>query len=450
VTAARAAHEEMTPTVGAPGEGGHRLVVRARVARAHGAVEPRLVVVFVATPLAVSETFVEREVSALRRRGMEVRVEGCARAKGAVQPADGDSSRMSEHGGPTAAWILPFRALVALLHHPRRTVRVLRRASVSVPWNARGASLAVAGLAVTFGVAPTLERAAVGCLHAHFVHLPALVASLVAEWLRVPFSISAHARDIFVPEVDLSRLCRDARFVAVCSECGQRALAAQLPESTRAKIVLCRHGLDLSAYAYRPPRSLPAGAEVKIVSICRLVPKKGVDAVLRALVVARRSGLRFSYEVVGDGPLRHDLTCLAEASGLREVSFTGPVPPAESLQKLSQADLLVLGCRVASDGDRDGVPNVVLEAMACGVPVLASDAGGVAEVIRADDTGLLVPPDDAESMAAAMLRLFEVPDLRRSLAERARRMVEEQFALDRTVAPLVDLLRQGWWSSCDG
>jgi glycosyltransferase involved in cell wall biosynthesis len=248
--------------------------------------------------------------------------------------------------------------------------------------------------------------------------MPALVGKLVAEALGIPYSFSAHARDVFVPEFRLGPLCRNARFVAVCSAGGRSRLRDLLPAAPPVTLIDLHHvprvGRDEGATASRD------ASRFRIMALGRLVEKKGTDVVIRALGMARRRGLGATLHVVGDGPLRRRLAILARLElGEDGIIFHGSRPHAEAMHLLAESDLLVLGSRTTPEGDRDGVPNSILEAMALSVPVLSTRAGGIPEVVHDMETGLLVPPDDPDSMSEGISRLAADPELRRRLAGNA-------------------------------
>jgi glycosyltransferase involved in cell wall biosynthesis len=180
-------------------------------------------------------------------------------------------------------------------------------------------------------------------------------------------------------------------------------------------------------------RMISGGAPIRLLSVCRLIPKKGIDMVLRALTFLP-SSLHYCYRVVGDGPELPRLRALADALGLGGVQFAGALPPESVEAEMAAAHVFVLGARTAPDGDRDGIPNAVLEAMAAGLPVVVSDGGAVSEVIRHRHTGWLTPPDNPRAFAEALREVATQPELRKAVTANARAQMWCRFSSNRTSA----------------
>lgn len=308
-----------------------------------------------------------------------------------------------------------------------QALRELRHARTLFPNVPRGLAAAgsVAWTAAT--LRPLLVNWKPDWVHAHFLGKPAAIACLLAEQLHVPFSISAHARDVFVPLVRLASVCARARFVAACSEHTQASLMGRLPAPLAERVVYFPHHVDCPPILpeLEPPKDTP----LRLLSVCRLVPKKGIDTVLRALALLK-SELRFHYRIVGDGPELKHLRALTRNLGLKDVEFVGTLPPDAIPIELTHADIFVLGSRTAPDGDRDGIPNAMLEAMAAGVPVVVSDGGAVYEVIRHRQTGWLPPPNQPQAFADSLKEAASDQILRRSVAVKAYIEVKRRFSTD--------------------
>jgi glycosyltransferase involved in cell wall biosynthesis len=260
-------------------------------------------------------------------------------------------------------------------------------------------------------------------IHAHFAHDPALVALLAHRLTGVPFSITAHARDLYGIPVDTLAARTDAA-AAVVTCC--RANADYLRDTVGASPVLVHHGVDVETY--RPVPSGPGADVPTILSVGRLVEKKGFDDLLAALALLRDEGRRFRCAIYGDGPLRDELADQRDRLGLHDiVTFAGACPPADLVPAFQAADVFVLTPVIGADGDRDGVPNVLVEAMACGVPVVSTTVGGIPELVTHGDDGLLAPPHDPATVARHLGALLGDPDRRVTLGARARSTVEARF-----------------------
>ena len=277
-------------------------------------------------------------------------------------------------------------------------------------------------------------------LHGHFAHTPTTVAMYAAHLLGVPFSFTAHAKDIYTqtPERVREKVER-ARFVVTCTGYNKRHLEAIAPGR---RVHCVYHGIDLSLFAMngRPPEAAPP---YRIMTVARFVEKKGLPDVLRALATLRADGVDFRYLLVGDGADRKAVERIVAELRLSDVvELPGTVPHDEVVRRLGESDLFVLGCRQAADGDRDGIPNVVAEAMAMGVPVAATDISGVPELVEHGATGMLAPCGDADALAEAMRRLLTDVELRRTVIPAARAKVEAVFDNRALIRRLAEIFRE--------
>jgi len=277
-------------------------------------------------------------------------------------------------------------------------------------------------------------------LHAAFAHGPASVAHFVHLLTGLPFSFSAHAKDIYVSAPDLlARKVAAASFVLTCSESAAAAMAAIAgPEA--AKVLLARHGVDTTRFA--PPASPPepgSQSPLRVLAVGRLVAKKGYPVLLQALAALAAEGRPVSCTVIGAGPDKAELEAMArhlEVSPL--IRFLGSRTHQEIAASYLEADVFVQASVVLANGDRDGIPNSLLEAMASGLAVVASDVAGLPEVV-VPGCGLLVPPGDPAALAAAFELLAGDPALRRRLGQAARQHVAsslDRAECVRAIAPL--------------
>jgi glycosyltransferase involved in cell wall biosynthesis len=302
-----------------------------------------------------------------------------------------------------------------------------------------------------FGQALVLARelpADIGLLYAHYLHTPASVARYAAMLRGLPWCASAHAKDIWTtPSWEQAEKLGEVAWATTCTAAGAAQLRALAPD---AEVMLTHHGLDANRFA-APQRTLgPDGRDparpVRLLGVARLVPKKGIAVLLEALA-ALPPELHWRYEHVGAGPLLDSLTALAARLGLAgRVAWRGALPQDEVADAYRAADLFVLSSRIAPDGDRDGLPNVLLEAGAMELPVIASRIGAVPELIEDDVNGRLVPPDEPRPLAGALADLIRDPAARLRYGRAGRRRVLDQFAmepgLDRLAARLAGVLEQ--------
>lgn len=287
-------------------------------------------------------------------------------------------------------------------------------------------------------LAALLERDKAYHLHAAFAHGPASIAYFVHLMTGLPFTFSAHAKDLYLSDPRLlARKIRAAQFVLVCSEAAAGRLR-EIAGPAAHKVRLAYHGVDTERF--RPPADKQgiseggaAVAPLRVLAVGRLVEKKGYPVLLDALARVVASGRRVRCEIIGAGPLRATLEARSKELGLTDtVSLRGPRTHQEVAVAYQEADVFVQASVVLGDGDRDGVPNSVLEAMASGLPVVASAVAGIPEVVQDGATGVLVSPGDAGALASALMGLIDDPRARQRLGQAARAYVVER--LDRTSA----------------
>jgi glycosyltransferase involved in cell wall biosynthesis len=251
---------------------------------------------------------------------------------------------------------------------------------------------------------------------------------------RVPFSVTAHANDIFNVRVqadDLRRKLSDAAAVVTVSDYHVRYLQSALGAATRLERVY--YGLDLDRFPFQSPQERPA----RIVAVGRLVEKKGFADLVNACAILARRGRRFSCQIIGTGALEASLRAQIARCGLeRCVELLGPRPQPDVITSVLGAAAMAAPCVVGADGDRDGLPNVVLEAMALGTPCISTDVTGIPEVLRDEETGLRVPQHDPAALAMAIERLLGDSALRVRLAANARRLIEAAFDIHRNAESL--------------
>ncbi|MFQ4137127.1 glycosyltransferase family 4 protein [Nodosilinea sp. PGN35] len=272
-------------------------------------------------------------------------------------------------------------------------------------------------------------------LHAHFGSVATSVARLAAHFAGVPYSFTAHAKDIFHESVDpedLRRKLRDAATVVTVSDYNLAYLQRQFGADA-GRVRRIYNGMDLSELQFRPL----VGRSPTILSVCRLVEKKGITHLIDACARLRQRGVEFTCQIVGTGPLEGALRSQIRTLHLDDwVEILGPRPQREVFELMQQAAVFAAPYIVGADGNRDGLPTCLLEAMALGTPCVATDVTGIPEVIRDDETGLLVGQGDGEGLAAALQRLLEEPELPQRLATQARSLIEADFDIARNAAEL--------------
>jgi glycosyltransferase involved in cell wall biosynthesis len=285
-------------------------------------------------------------------------------------------------------------------------------------------------------------------LHAHFCHGATTVTWLASLITGLPFSFTAHAKDLYCPSLNPAGLLRRkiaaASFVVTCTDANRQFLT-RLANGTPVYCVY--HGLnaELARLLQVPrPSSARGDGEVRILGVGRLVRKKGFDVLVDALAALRRRGIGWRAVIVGeDGDAGDDIRRRIAAHALGDrITLRGPLPQMALYDEYRRADVLCLPCRIDEDGDRDGIPNVLVEAMACGVPAITTAVSGIPEVVRDGETGLIVPVDDPVATARAIERLAADRALAARIAEKAAAQVRERFDGDRLAGDLARLFRE--------
>jgi glycosyltransferase involved in cell wall biosynthesis len=394
---------------------------------------PLDLVYVIGTYPALTTTFIDREIRTLHREGVPLRIVSIRR------PDDVPSDEQRELTA-LVDYLLPVPVLALLDAHLRYLVRrptrylgllfdLLRRPHPTL--HARIWTLLHFGEAVC--VARIVERhGPVRRLHAHFMDRAALVAMIVGELLDVPFSVTGHASDIYVDPVLLPDKIRAATSVTTCTNYNAAHLASLVPIADRQKIQCVHHGIDTERFRPETPRR-PAAPPL-ILSVGQLKERKGLIHLVEACQLLRDRGYRFQCEIVGGGPLLPRLRAAVLERGLQDmVTLRGALGPDQVLDLYRRASVFTLPCITGDDGDRDGIPNVILEAMAMELPVVSTRHSGIPEAVQDGHSGLLVEPRDPHALADALARLLDNPALGAALGERGRQVVLDHFDVDRNV-----------------
>lgn len=292
-----------------------------------------------------------------------------------------------------------------------------------------------------------------GWFYGHFIHTPGSVTRYASTMRGLPFSISAHAKDIWTsPDWELSEKLDDARWTVTCTGGGAghlRGLAAG------ENVHLVYHGLDLSRFApNEQPSAMRDGSDaanpVRLLSVGRAVEKKGLDTLLDALAQLP-TDLHWRWTHIAGGPLLADLKSQAEELDMADrCHFAGAQAQADVLAAYRDSDMFILPCRIAADGDRDGLPNVIVEAQSQQMPVISTPISGIPELIVDGTNGVLVPPDDVAELTRAIERLSRDPALRTTMGEAGEKRVRSEFDAAREIDQLLDLFGADSASGANG
>ncbi|WP_088888832.1 glycosyltransferase family 4 protein [Leptolyngbya ohadii] len=291
-------------------------------------------------------------------------------------------------------------------------------------------------------------------IHAHFGSIATSVARLASHFTNVPYTFTAHAKDIFHDSVepqDMERKLKDAAAVITVSDYNLRHLQETYGIAAN-RVQRIYNGLDCRQLNYRSPEDhLPTDRSstnrspqhpLRIISVGRFVEKKGLSDLIDACAILQQQGWEFRCQLVGTGSLESSLQQQIQQLGLEStVEIIGPRPQNEVFQLVQQATVFAAPYVIGSDGNRDGLPTVLLEAMALGTPCVATDVTGIPELVRHEQTGLIVPQRNPEELAIALQRLFTDPALCVKLAEQARNLIKTEFNIHRNTAALRSLFQ---------
>jgi glycosyltransferase involved in cell wall biosynthesis len=396
----------------------------------------------------LSETFVLQELLELERRGARLHVIAVRSSDELVHPEGVEHLQAEVEYLPEVApyalsGVVRMRIRTAhaalCVDAPKRYLNALGEitASPDFSWTALRRSVLLAHRLLQLGSPP---------IYVHWAHKPATVGRFAARLAGVPYGLSAHAKDIWLtPPAELARKVRDAEVVLTCTSAGQAHLERLAGGRTAVELVY--HGVDTKALG----PSHPTSPDPVILSVGRLIEKKGFPTLLRAAALVRDRGVGFQLRIVGEGPQWPALQRLVHELDLGgRVSFLGPLTESEVRAQYAQACVFALACEELTNGDRDGVPNVVLEAMASGLPVASTASPGVAEAVVDGECGLLVPQGDEKALAAALTRLLADEELQQRLGMRGRTRAVEEFDRTAHLARAADVLRAAGLLRGDG
>lgn len=398
------------------------------------AVTDRTVAVVVKGWPRLSETFIARELVGLEARGLRLRLYSLRHPTDRKVHATARSLRAAITYLPEYLWHEPLRVWRGWL----KARRLAGYRSARTIWLRDLARDRTPNRVRRFGQALVLAAelpSDTAHIYAHFLHTPASVARYAAHMRGLGWSVSAHAKDIWTtPDWEKAEKLADAAWAVTCTGAGHGHLSALAP---RQSVELVHHGLAFDAAGVRSPPVTER--PVRLLTVGRAVPKKGFDDLLRALA-ALPATCDWRLAHIGGGPLLPDLKRQADELGLSErIEWRGACDEDEVHQAYRDADLFVLASRVTADGDRDGIPNVLVEAMSHGLPVVATAAGAIPELIS-KETGVLVAPGDPAALSAALAALIGDPSRRHALGQAGQKHVRAEFPASRGQDRIATLL----------
>ena len=391
----------------------------------------------------VSETFVEAEFRALLRRGFPIDLYATRNFRESTHPSDPASDRGLEiqRSPYLLGREIPQAALYYLFNRPGRTLAALLAILVGNAASPRYLAHSLALFPKSLVFARRMQQRDTRHVHGTWAHYPATVAYTISRILGISYSFTGHAGlDVLSDQSLLAAKVRGARFVLTCHEATHANLERLDPDS-RAKIHTVHHGVTLSQIPL--PGSVPRAEPPEIVSVGRLTPEKGFLDLLQAAARLAQEGVLFRLRIFGRGPQRAILERERDRLGLGRVVFLeGTVPHDEILQALARATVVTLASYPPPNQYMDGIANVLVEAMACGTPVVSTEYDGSRELLEGGNLGPLVPPRDPQRLAEALRSLLTDPLRRERLSRLGRARVERDFDRERNVESVAALFRQ--------
>jgi glycosyltransferase involved in cell wall biosynthesis len=393
---------------------------------------------------ALSATFIYEEMLGLERRGLTVRSYTVRRPQHQAPNQESLALRTQVlYDRPVP--VLALRAMQSLPSFGGRAVKalsLLARDVVTVGLHRPVAWKLIFHWLVGARLARSMLREGCTHLHVHFAHTPAQIAMYASALSSIPFTITAHANDIFERGLLLPQKAMRAAKLVTISHFNLRYLQSVGVANDRLAVVRC----GVSFARRSDPPAQKAKSRYRIGTLCRLVEKKGVDDLLHALSLLHDAPWPVELSVAGDGPMRGDLERMAVRLGLA-VQFVGALGHADVPRWLHSLDAFVIAAKKDANGDMDGIPVALMEAMSQCIPVVSTRLSGIPELVIHEHTGLLAAPADPVSLARELRRLLDDPELRTRLAAMGVEHVEREFGhqanLDRLLGVFASSLRTG-------
>ncbi len=401
----------------------------------------RLNIVYLVSRFPVtSETFIVREVEALDRSGdfdLEIRslfpapdgaVHDIARrwTERLVHPSIATSVKGFGWACLTRPWVLLSVLAAVCAGYARRPPLLVRALTTVLVACAHARDLS--------------GRARTSHIHAHYATYPALAAWVCHRLIGVSYSFTVHAHDLYVDTSMLDRKVTEARYVVTISQYNRAILERHNPSHTPIRVI--HAGIDTAAYRFRP-RSIPVDGVVHALTVASLQQYKGHAVLLSALAMGGPEVDRIVLDLIGDGVLRDELEALVDRLGLRaRVRFLGSCSEETVRESLDAADLFVLPSIVADDGQMEGLPVALMEALACGVPTVSTELSGIPEIVREGSTGLLAVPGDAASLNRTLAAMVRRGAGTVAMAMAGRALVENEFDISTSISALIGLIEE--------
>ena len=392
----------------------------------------------------ISETFISNEILLLEKLGFTLRLFPMRQPREAFCHKSVTEIRARVDYLPTELFTeFPRLLLPALLLAMKRPQAFLNTLTVAREGLSKGSKLATLKHVLQAAYLTNthlLTDPNIVQLHGHFAHSPTSVTMFASLLSGTPFSFTAHAKDIYTSRKEKIRnKIERARFVVTCTKHNKENLL-EIAQGTSTPIHCIYHGIDLNLFKHSP--KFTTHNPFKLLTVARMTEKKGLPTVYRALALLAQKGLQFEHTLVGDGDDRETILALIASLGLSgQCRWLGTQTHEEVLGHFKENDLFVLGCEIAANGDRDGIPNVLVESLAMGVPALSSQVSAIPEILINGETGMTVPPSQPVILAEMIEQMLTDQNLRKRLITGGQRYVKDGFDNRKWTLKLAEVFR---------
>jgi colanic acid/amylovoran biosynthesis glycosyltransferase len=379
-----------------------------------------------------SHTFMRREIRALRKLGVELVLYGIREDKSGQATDARDLIEETFYLYPLGKAAAIFANFYYFVHHPLQYIKGLWDAFASKEFSLARKGKMVAHYFLAAPVARHMEKAGITHVHAQFLNVSSSIAMYAGAHANIPFSITVHSAGSYkaADTVGLHQKLQSAQFLIMISHYNVNYYDSVTPCRDKSYIVRC--GMNLEDFSFHIPPNLHEFAhsevkpKVKLLGVGRFVEKKGFRYLIEMAAILKQRGVDFELRIIGSGPLDQELRALTQQLQLqKQVLFLGPKSTAEVRAAMVDTDMVIVPSVTTDNGDMEGLPVVIMEAMATGAAVVASDHAGIPEIVIQGESGFLTPERHAESIADAVYQYTHTPSMK--MLTRARQLIEENF-----------------------